>query len=87
MVFIKKLSRGNVVKKLGFILGAASLMTACSVFNSSEYASNNKEQYLKSHNGAQLVVPPPLTTSNISDFYNLPVQNQNAKVSITPPVE
>ncbi|MDP3704733.1 MAG: hypothetical protein Q8R24_02335 [Legionellaceae bacterium] len=75
------------MKKLGFIVMAAGLLTSCSVFNPTDYASSNKEQYLKSTNGAQLVVPPPLTTSNISDFYSLPAQNQNAKVSITPPVE
>ena len=75
------------MKKLGFILVVAGLLPACSVFNPTDYASNDKQQYLKSTNGAQLVVPPPLTTSNISDFYSLPAQNQNATVSITPPVE
>ena len=57
------------------------LLSACSA----QYTSNGEQQYLKSRNGVNLVVPPPLTSTNISHFYDLPSQNQDAKVSIEPP--
>jgi hypothetical protein len=56
-------------------------LTACSSF----YSSNADKRYLSSKNGPSLVVPPPMTTENISYFYNLPSQNQNARVSVKPP--
>jgi uncharacterized lipoprotein len=72
--------RGFVVKKIGFFLGSALLLTACS-----QFASNGDKQYLQSKNGARVVVPPPMTDSNISHFYDLPPQSQNAVVGIRPP--
>ncbi len=57
------------------------LLTACS-----KYSTNGENLYLQSRNGAKLEIPPPLTRANINDFYNLPVQNQNAMVNIEPPV-
>ncbi|MDF1757399.1 MAG: hypothetical protein P1U74_03790 [Legionellaceae bacterium] len=66
---------------LGLILPLAS----CLSWEQTDYASNDKDQYLTSKSGPALVVPPPLTTVNISDFYILPNQNENAKVSINPP--
>lgn len=69
-----------------FILGVACLISSCSsLFSQTDYDSSDKLHYLKSKNGPQLVVPPPLTSTNISDFYDLPPQNQDARVSITPP--
>lgn len=68
------------MKKLG-IMVLPLLLTACSA----QYTSNGEQQYLQSKNGARLVVPPSLSTANISDFYDLPSQSQDAKVSITPP--
>lgn len=53
---------------------------------SAQYTSNGEQQYVHSRNGVLMVVPPPLTRSNISDFYDLPPQNQNAEVTITPPM-
>lgn len=41
--------------------------------------------YLTSRNGPDLVIPHPLTTQNISHFYDLPPQNQDPRVSIKPP--
>ena len=61
---------------------AALFMTACS---SSYLSRNGEQQYLKSHNGQTLVVPKFMTTANISHFYDLPPQPENAKVSIVPP--
>nr|WP_302473908.1 hypothetical protein [Legionella sp. PL877] len=55
-------------------------LSACS-----HYASNREQQYLHSKNGEKIVVPPPLTDSNVSHFYVLPPQNQNPRVSIAPP--
>ncbi len=74
-----------MVKKIGLVIALVGLSTSCSVFNKTEFASSDKQQYLGSRNGAPLMVRPPLTSANISDFYNLPAQNQNARISITPP--
>ena len=70
------------MKKLSFVVLAALALSACS----SRYASNGESQYLKSKNGQRLEVPPPLTSTNLSDFYDLPPQNQDAQVSIAPPM-
>lgn len=67
------------MKKLSFIV--VVLLSSCS-----RYATNGESLYLVSHNGPTLEVPSPLTRANISNFYDLPQQNQNARVSITPPV-
>ena len=50
-----------------------------------QYTSNGEQHYMQSKNGRDLVVPPPLSGANISHFYDLPAQTQNAKVSIIPP--
>lgn len=55
-------------------------LTACN-----RYASNGEILYLRSHNGVPLEVPPPLTSSNLSNFYDLPPQTHNPRVSIIPP--
>ena len=70
------------MKKVGLIVMISLLVAACS----SHYASNGEQQYLKSRNGPPLLVPELMTTANISHFYDLPPQNQNARISITPPV-
>ncbi len=71
------------MKKLGFVVLATLVLSACS----SRYSSNGEDLYLQSRNGVQLDVPPPLTSANISHFYDLPPQNQSARVSIAPPVD
>lgn len=53
----------------------------------SRYTSNGEQLYLGSRNGQKLVVPPPLTSSNVSHFYDLPPQNQNAVVNVAPPID
>ena len=54
---------------------------------STHYAKNGEHQYLKSRNGTPLLVPEPMTTADISHFYDLPTPTtQNAKISIKPPV-
>lgn len=58
----------------------AVILSACS-----RYASNGEHLYLGSRNGQPIIVPPPLTSGNISHLYDLPPQNQNATVSIVPP--
>lgn len=47
--------------------------------------SDAENEYLKSRNGHDLVVPNNLSEQNISHFYDLPPQNQNPRVSIKPP--
>lgn len=71
------------MKKLGFVLLATLALSACS----SRYSSNGENLYLQSRNGVKLEVPPPLTSANLSSFYDLPPQNQSARVSIAPPVD
>lgn len=68
------------MKKNGLILVAVMTLLGCS-----RYATNGESVYLKSHNGVKLEVPPPLTRSNLSDFYVLPPQNQDARVTIERP--
>ena len=70
------------MKKIGMLMGFSVLLTACSA----QYTSNGEQRYLKSRNGVNLVIPPPLTSANNSHFYDLPPQNQDAQVSIEPPV-
>ena len=64
---------------VGVCLG---LLSACSA----QYTTNGEQNYLSSRNGSGVIVPPPLTSSNISHFYDLPSQDQHATVSIVPPV-
>ena len=70
------------MSKLGLMMGLLLLLTACSA----QYTSNGEQKYVQSRNGVGLVVPPSLSTANISNFYDLPPQNQDAKVSIVPSV-
>lgn len=69
------------MKKVLIVIAATFLMSSCAT----HYTSSGEHRYLKSYNGRMLVVPPPLTEANISHFYDLPQQNQNAVVNITPP--
>ncbi|MGL5741336.1 MAG: hypothetical protein ACRCXC_01685 [Legionella sp.] len=69
------------MKKFGFIICAVLVLSGCS-----RYASNGENLYLGSRNGPALEVHSPLTRDNISSFYDLPQQNQDARLSITPPV-
>jgi hypothetical protein len=50
------------------------------------FASSDETQYLESKNAPDLVVQPPLTTSNLSGFYRLPPPPEQAKVKVLPPV-
>ncbi|PWY54558.1 hypothetical protein DGG96_11490 [Legionella qingyii] len=69
------------MKKLFFLIFVTLVLCGCS-----RYASNGEHLYLSSRNGPPLEVPPPLSKANISSFYDLPQQNQDARVSIAPPV-
>ncbi len=71
-----------VVKKAGFLCVLLLGLVSCS----SHYSSNAEQGYLKSRNGPDLVVPSPLSKANVSYFYNLPPQTQDARVSIRPPM-
>lgn len=68
------------MKKIGIIVFASLLTTACS-----QFSTTGERLYLRSQNGVGLVVPPPLVAANMSHFYDLPQQNQPATVSIVPP--
>lgn len=63
------------------ILGVVSLC-ACNT----PFASNDKDQYLESQNAPDMLIKPPLTTSNLSGFYTLPSAPEHAEVDILPPV-
>lgn len=69
------------MKKIGFIVLVLLSVSGCS----SRYASNAEKSYLNSRNGTNLVVPPPLSSEEVSHFYDLPEQTQKAEVSIEPP--
>lgn len=69
------------MKKLSFVVCVVLVLSGCS-----RYASNGENLYLESRNGPILDVPPSLTRADISNFYDLPQQNQDARVSIAPPV-
>lgn len=68
------------MKKLSCLVLGLFVLSGCS-----KYSSNGEYLYLQSRNGQKVEVPPPLTSTNISNFYDLPEQTQNAKVSIEPP--
>ena len=70
----------NIIKNVGLML-LSVLLTACHI----KYTSNGENQYLKSRNGVDIVVPPPLTPNDMSHFYDLPPQQQNAQITIEPP--
>ena len=69
------------MQKIGLIILIASLLTSCASY----YTTNGEKKYLQSRNGPALVVPPPLTRDNVSEFYVLPEQNQNAAPITTAP--
>lgn len=69
------------MKKVRLMMVLPVLLTGCSA----QYTSNGEQLYLQSKNGVNLVILKPLTTENISDFYVLPPQNQDARVSVVPP--
>ncbi len=70
------------MNKLIIIVFAALLLSSCSLFT-----SNNDSLYLQSHNGKPLEVPPPLTKSEISTYYDLPDPSNNPVISLEPPME
>ncbi|OGV50145.1 MAG: hypothetical protein A3F46_04040 [Legionellales bacterium RIFCSPHIGHO2_12_FULL_42_9] len=58
------------------------LLVSCS----SQFVSHGEKMYLRSKNGPGVVVPPPLTDTNTSHFYDLPAQQKkHPKVSVVPP--
>jgi uncharacterized lipoprotein len=73
--------RKIAVKKISYVM-LISLLSGCSY-----YASQGEALYLQSTNGRNLQVPPKVADKNISHFYDLPAQNQNAQVSIAPPAD
>ena len=74
---------GNVLRKLSCIILASLALSACS----NRYSSSGDGLYLSSRNGAKMTVPSPLTSANIGNFYDLPPQTQDARISIEPSVE
>lgn len=70
------------MKKLSCLMLCSFVLMSCS-----KYSSNGENLYLQSKNGQKVEVPPPLTSSNISNFYDLPEQTQDPKVNIQPPVD
>jgi uncharacterized lipoprotein len=75
----------NVVKKKMMLITTIAILLASAC--SSRYSSNGEHLYLRSQNGPNLVLPPSLSTANISHFYDLPNVIGNPNVGIAPPVE
>lgn len=69
------------MKEVKLIMVLSLLLAGCAT----QYTSKGEQKYLRSQNGTKLVISPPLATENISDFYDLPPQNQDARVSVVPP--
>ena len=74
------------MKKIVPVYICCHLLCCCSLLSSDEFSSNYKQAYLHSKNGQYLVIPPPLTDANVSNFYQLPNQTKLAKISIKPPI-
>lgn len=68
-------------KTVGLLISFVACLGGCS----SSFDNSGEQRYLSSKNGVTLEVPAPLTTTNLGYFYNLPPQNQDARVSIKPP--
>ncbi|MFY7698097.1 MAG: hypothetical protein ACOVQX_04695 [Legionella sp.] len=64
-----------------------SIGTLVSCSSPSYYTTNGEKHYLNSHHGETIIVPAPMTKSNISDFYTLPAQTQDAVVDVLPPTD
>lgn len=79
---IKRFILKKIITVLVFIYGAVG----CSMMQNAGFSSNQKNEYLENRNGPDLVIEKPLNNNNISEFYRLPNQPQNARVSIKPPV-
>ncbi len=69
------------MKEVKLVIVLSLFLAGCSM----QYTSKGEQKYLRSQNGTKLVIPPPLVSENISDFYDLPPQNQDARVSVVPP--
>ena len=80
MRWIGQSDRGNTVKYVPWLL-LCLVLCGCESY----YATNAEKQYLRSHNGAAVQVPPPLTAAEINHFYDLPTQNQAAEINTEPP--
>lgn len=75
----------NVVQKKVILVAAVATFFSCAC--SSRYSSSGEHLYLRSQNGPNLVIPAPLTTENISHFYDLPSVIGNPNISIVPPIK
>ena len=70
------------MKKSIVISVVALFLVSCSA----NFGGQGEKLYLRSKNGPGVVVQPPLTDTNISHFYDLPVQqNKHPKASVVPP--
>ena len=68
--------------KVGLLVLGVVVLSGCNT----PFASNEKDQYLESKNAPDLVVAPPLTTSNLSGFYKLPPAPEHPELDVLPPV-
>jgi len=71
------------VKKFIVLILVVTALSSCN----NRYASNGEKLYLSSRNGPALQIPPPLTSSNISHFYDLPPPKGDVLVYIAPPID
>lgn len=53
---------------------------------SSPYSTSGEQMYLKARNGENLVISPPLSQSQLSQFYDLPSVDTDPRVNIAPPM-
>lgn len=68
--------------RLFFLTVSLGLPMACTQV---PYSSIDKTQYLGADHAKNLVIQAPLTSENLSHYYDLPPKDKNPRVSILPP--
>ena len=63
------------------VIMLSAILCSCA----SQFGSSAENAYLNSRNGAYPVITAPLTSSNLSHFYDLPQEEAPVAVTITPP--
>lgn len=69
------------MKKLSCVVLLMVALTGCARFG-----STGEHVFMLSHNAPKLIVPPPLSDACISNFYDLPPQEEDPSISPLPPI-
>lgn len=69
------------MKKISCVVFLVFSLSSCA-----RYGSSGENVFMLSHNAPKLIVPPPLTDACISNFYDLPPQEEDPSISPLPPI-